>query len=182
VSNSSMTFEYQHSSRVEFCDTDMAGIMHFSNFFRFMEATETAFMRSLGLSVVLTKCGLDVCLPRVHAECDYQVPLRFEDEVLVQLLVEKKTSRTLTYQFRFFKMNTQPRTEVARGRLVAVCAARQPDGTMKAVPLPPEFSNRLQEAPADLLSNRAGAPKKTETPGTASRAASTDVAMTANES
>jgi YbgC/YbaW family acyl-CoA thioester hydrolase len=150
-----MPFEYQHSRRVEFSETDMAGIMHFSNFFRFMEATETAFMRSLSLSVVLTKCGLDVCLPRVHAECDYQVPLRFEDEVLVHLLVEKKTSRTLTYQFRFFKMNTQPRTEVARGRLVAVCAARQPDGTMKAVPLPAEFSDKLQEAPADLLSNRA---------------------------
>jgi acyl-CoA thioester hydrolase len=181
VSNPSMTFEYQHSRRVEFSDTDMAGIMHFSNFFRFMEATETAFMRSLGLSVVLTKCGLDVCLPRVHAECDYQVPLHFEDEVLVQLLVEKKTTRTLTYQFRFFKINSQPRTEVARGRLVAVCAERQLDGTMKAVPLPPEFSNKLQEAPAELLSHRIGRQKKTEISGTANRAASADVAMTVNE-
>src|SRR5579864_8854478 len=103
VSSRTMAFEYQHTRRVEFSDTDMAGIMHFSNFFRFMEVTETAFMRSLGLSVVLSNCGLDVCLPRVHAECDYLLPLRFEDEVQIRLLVEKKGTRTVTYQFRFVK-------------------------------------------------------------------------------
>ena len=32
--------------RVEFGDTDLAGIMHFSNFFRFMEAAETDFLRA----------------------------------------------------------------------------------------------------------------------------------------
>src|SRR5260221_14772436 len=53
-----MPYEFKHTRRVEFSDTDMAGIMHFSNFFRFMEATETAFMRSLGLSVVLANRGL----------------------------------------------------------------------------------------------------------------------------
>ena len=89
-----MPYEFQLTRRVEFSDTDMAGIMHFSNFFRFMEVTETAFMRSLGLSVMLSNYGMDVCLPRVHAECDYQFPLRFEDEVLVHLLVEKKGTRT----------------------------------------------------------------------------------------
>ena len=148
-----MPYEFQHTRPVEFCDTDMAGIMHFSNFFRFMEAAETAFMRSLGLSVVLSSCGLDVCLPRVHAECDYQIPLRFEDEVQVHLLVERKGTRTLTYQFRFRKLNANPPQEVARGKLIAVCAARQADGTMKAVPLPSAFADKLQEAPASLLAN-----------------------------
>jgi len=150
-----MPYEFKLLRRVEFADTDMAGIMHFSNFFRFMEATETAFMRSLGFSVVLSRCGLDVCLPRVHAECDYSMPLRFEDEVLVHLLVEKKGARTLTYQFRFMRQNESPPREVARGRLVAVCAARQDTGALKAVPLPRELSDKIQSAPADLLSQPA---------------------------
>jgi acyl-CoA thioester hydrolase len=162
-----MPYEFKHTKRVEFSDTDMAGIMHFSNFFRFMEATETAFMRSLGLSVVLSNCGLDVCLPRVHAECDYQLPLRFEDEVQVHLLVEKKATRTLTYQFRFLKLNANPPLEVARGRLVAVCAARQDDGTIKAVPLPAAFADKLQEAPAGLLANGTTKAKSSVTPATA---------------
>ncbi len=162
-----MPYEFQFMRRVEFSDTDMAGIMHFSNFFRFMEATETAFMRSLGLSVVLSTCGLDVCLPRVHAECDYQLPLRFEDEVLVHLLVEKKSARTLTYQFRFRKQNENPELEVARGRLIVVCAARHPDGAMKAVALPKVLSDKLEEAPAALLANGAARPKSTALPADA---------------
>ena len=41
-----------HTSRfVEFADTDMAGIMHFSAFFRYMEAAEHELLRSLGFSV-----------------------------------------------------------------------------------------------------------------------------------
>ena len=41
-----------HTSRfVEFSDTDMAGIMHFSAFFRYMEAAEHELLRSLGFSV-----------------------------------------------------------------------------------------------------------------------------------
>ena len=43
-----MPYEFKHIRRVEFAETDMAGIVHFSNFFRMMEATEHAFFRSLG--------------------------------------------------------------------------------------------------------------------------------------
>jgi len=146
-----MPYEFQLARRVEFSDTDMAGIMHFSNFFRFMEATETAFIRPVGFLVVLSRCGLEVCLPRVHAECDYSEPLHFEDEVLVHLLVEKKAARTLTYQFRFIRQNDSPPREVARGRLVAVCAARQGNGALKAVPLPKPLADKIHVAPAELL-------------------------------
>jgi YbgC/YbaW family acyl-CoA thioester hydrolase len=85
-----MPYEFKVTRRVEFSDTDMEGIMHFSNFFRFMETAEHAFLRSLGFSAVLSRNGLEVCLPRVHAECDYLAPLRFEDEVLIHLLVQRK--------------------------------------------------------------------------------------------
>lgn len=40
---------FQTSRRVEFCDTDMAGIVHFANFFRYMEAAEHELFRNLGL-------------------------------------------------------------------------------------------------------------------------------------
>jgi len=148
-----MAYEFKLLRRVEFSDTDLAGIMHFSNFFRFMEAAETAFLRSLGLSVVLSRAGLDVCLPRVHAECDYSAPLHFEDEVLIHLLVERKGERTLTYQFRFIRQNGSPPREVARGRIVAVCAGRKGNGSLKAVPLPALLADKIKAAPAGLLEN-----------------------------
>ena len=125
--------------------------MHFSNFFRFMESAEHAFFRSLGFSVARSRNGLEVCLPRVHAECDYAAPLRFEDEVQVRLLVERKGRRSLTYQFRFNRLNGLSQQEVARGRLTVACVERQADGTMKAVPLPKAIADKIQQAPAHLL-------------------------------
>ena len=64
-----MAYEFRMKRPVEFYDTDMAGIMHFTNFFRFMEAAEHAFHRSLGLSVDWEKAekSLGVGWPRVKA-------------------------------------------------------------------------------------------------------------------
>ena len=144
-------FDFQTTRRVEFCDTDMAGIMHFSNFFRFMESTETAFLRSLGLSTLLARGGVEVCLPRVHAECDYSAPLHFEDEVLVHLLVERKGTGSLSYQFRFYRASLEERVEVARGRVVLACAARGSNGRLKPVPLPKALAEKIQQAPAAII-------------------------------
>jgi acyl-CoA thioester hydrolase len=148
-----MAYEFQVTRRVEFSETDMEGIMHFSNFFRFMETAEHAFFRSLGYSVVLSRNGLMLCLPRVHAECDYTAPLRFEDEVQIHLLVEKKTRRSLTYQFRFRRLGGGTAEEVARGRLTVVCAERQADGALKAVVFPTAIAEKIQEAPPGVLAN-----------------------------
>jgi YbgC/YbaW family acyl-CoA thioester hydrolase len=148
-----MPCEFQITRRVEFSETDLAGIMHFSNFFRFMESAEHAFFRSLGYSVAHSRNGLAVCLPRVHAECDYAIPLRFEDEVLVRLLVERKGRRSVTYQFRFCRLNGSSLEEVARGRLTVACVERQADGAMKAVPLPKAIADKIQQAPPQMLSD-----------------------------
>ena len=146
-----MPFEVRVLRRVEFSETDMAGIMHFSNFFRYMETAEHAFLRSVGFSVVLSKTHPGLCLPRVHAECDYMAPLQFEDEVEVHLLVSAKTRRTLSYQFRFKRLDGDEPQLVARGLLTVVCATRQPDGALKAVSLPEEFARRIDVAPPAML-------------------------------
>jgi acyl-CoA thioester hydrolase len=146
-----MACEIKVTRRVEFAETDMAGIMHFSNFFRFMETAEHAFLRSIGFSVVLAKIAPDLCLPRVHASCDYRVPLHFEDEVEIRLLVARKSARTLSYHFRFSRHKGGVGAEVARGVLTVVCAARQGDGSLKAVPLPAQLADKIQVAPDSLL-------------------------------
>jgi len=146
-----MAHEITVTRRVEFSETDMAGIMHFSNYFRFMETAEHAFLRSLGLSVVLSRLDPALCLPRVHAECDFSSPLRFEDEVEIHLLVAGKSSRSLSYLFRFYRRDAGHRREVARGAMKVACAARQPDGTLKSAPLPAALAERIQIAPAQAL-------------------------------
>src|SRR5258706_14567255 len=132
-----MPYEFKATRRVEFSDTDMAGIMHYSNFFRFMETAEHGFYRSLGFSVVMPETDPRLGWPRVHAECDYKKPLRFEDLVEIHLLVSEKRSKSITFMFRFRKLNDSS-LEVARGALTIVCVAHRADGTMSAHAIPNE--------------------------------------------
>src|SRR6185295_12496285 len=100
-----MAFEFKLTRRVEFAETDMAGIVHFSNFFRYMENTEHAFYRSLGASVIMNQLEPPLGFPRVHAECDYRRPIRFEETMEVHLLVREKRSKVLSYLFKFRKVS-----------------------------------------------------------------------------
>ena len=102
-----MSYEFHCRQRVEFADTDMAGIVHFSNFFRYMERAEHEFLRSLGLSVHAVNGDDLVSWPRVNAECKFRAPLSFEDELDVHLLVREKRSKSITYEFRFYKQGAR---------------------------------------------------------------------------
>jgi acyl-CoA thioester hydrolase len=146
-----MACEFRFTRRVEFHETDMAGIVHYSNFFRYMESAEHAFFRSLGQSVVLKHFDPPLGLPRVHAECDYLQPLRFEDEVEIHFLVAEKRPKTLGYVFCFHKVNADPAVLVARGRLTVVCVTHHRDGSLKAAHLPPAVADLIEVAPAGLL-------------------------------
>jgi acyl-CoA thioester hydrolase len=140
--------KFKLTRQVEFSDTDMAGIMHFSNFFRFLEAAEHAFFRSLGTSIHADDS--DVGWPRVHAGCDFKHPLRFEDLVEICLLVREKNKKSLVYTFIFRKLNEQPAREVARGTLAVACVKRsKPGGKMRGIPIPKAIADKIEIAPGE---------------------------------
>ena len=148
-----MAYEFKMNRRVEFSDTDMAGIVHFSVFLRFMEETEHAFYRSLGFSVYERGETQDIGWPRVYVECEYRSPLRFEDVVEIHLLVKEKTEKSLLYTFRFNKVNEQPVRELARGSLKVVCVRRErAQDEMIAIPIPQEIADRIEVAPQEITS------------------------------
>ena len=142
-----MPCEFKIKRQVEFVDTDMAGIMHFTNFFRFMESAEHAFYRSLGFSVDMEK-SLGLGWPRVRAECEYKKPLRFEDLVEIHLLVREVRNRSIRFEFIFRKVDSGTETEVARGSLTVVCVTRDGEGNeMKATTIPEVVREKIQVAP-----------------------------------
>jgi acyl-CoA thioester hydrolase len=152
-----MAHSFTQRRRVSFSETDLAGIMHFSNFFRWMEELEHAFYRSLGLSVHPMAHGIpdtSVGWPRMKATADYRQPLLFEEEAEVELLVAEMRTKAIRYVFRFWKNPDVPggRTLAATGELVVVAVQATP-GTreMKSSPIPEAFRSRIEVAPADAL-------------------------------
>lgn len=146
-----MPSEYRLLRTVEFCETDLAGLMHFSNYFRWMEACETGLYRSLGLSLASFVPGNVVGWPRVKASCDYSAPLRFNDTVEVRLLIREVRTKAVVYEFQFRKVDESGRVLpalVARGEIAAVCVTAAADGQMIAQPIPAEVRAQLEPAPA----------------------------------
>jgi acyl-CoA thioester hydrolase len=149
-----MPSEFRILRTVEFSETDMAGIMHFSNFFRWMESCEAAFYRSLGLPLISFVPGNVVGWPRIKASCEYKAPLRFNDQVEVRLLVKEVRTKGVVFQFQFCRTDGQGQvlTDLAaHGEIVAVCVTADASGKMTAQPIPAEVKSKLEIAPTDLL-------------------------------
>jgi len=126
--------------RVEFADTDMAGIVHFARFFNYMEEAEHEFLRSRGLSVVMTHQGRRIGWPRVSATCDFKKPARFEDVLDIHLTLSRIGAKSLTYLAEF-----QLRGEViASGRLTCCCCLVESGEAMRPIELPVEIRGILE--------------------------------------
>jgi YbgC/YbaW family acyl-CoA thioester hydrolase len=148
-----MAYEFRATRRVEFHETDMAGIVHFSNFFRFIETVEGAFYRSLGHSVLLRDRDPPLGLPRVHASCDYFKPLRFEDVFEMHLLVREKKPKSLTYEVRFHRSQPEPKELLALAKIVVVCVGKGATGEMQSALIPSALADKIEVAPPEALNN-----------------------------
>ena len=125
---------------VEFGDTDMAGIVHFAQFFNYLEAAEHAFLRSLGISVVMDWEGTPVGMPRVSASCDYLSPARFGDELEFRVLVRRLGRSSVTYGFDVFKGDVP----VARGQITAVFCHHIPSRKLESLEIPAAIRAKLE--------------------------------------
>lgn len=132
---------FSTTRRVEFGDTDMAGIMHFSNFFRFMEVAESDFLRSLGLSVSWFADGVKWGLPRVSATCDFQKPARFQDVLTIRVTLEKLGTKSVSYRFDFSNQRGEP---LAVGRITAVLIRSLGPEQIESVEIPAEMRAKLE--------------------------------------
>jgi YbgC/YbaW family acyl-CoA thioester hydrolase len=137
--------EHVTHRRVEFSDTDMEGIIHFSRFFIYMETAEHLFLNALGSSVASRWDGVRLGWPRTAVGCEFLKPVRFEDEVEIRLLVLRKGARSLTYGCEF-----RHRGElIARGQSTSVCCAMHEAGGLRSIDIPPELHQRIDEVGAE---------------------------------
>ena len=144
-----MTPEFHYTRRVQFAETDLAGIVHFSAYFRYMEEAEHALWRAAGMSIVDPGAGCS--WPRVAAAFDYKSPLRFEEEFVIAVRLAAVSRRTIRYGFTLRRGTTI----LGHGQLTAACVSFLPDGTLQSIELPAGLVDRLQAvivsaAPEDL--------------------------------
>lgn len=137
---------HEHTIRrkVEYVDTDMSGIVHFSRFLIYMENAEHAFLRAIGTEVHIRDAeGREISWPRVAVSCEYMSPARFGDVLEIRLHVVRKGVRSMTYGFDI----TCNGETLARGRSTCACCVINDPTGIKAIPIPEEIASQIEEAP-----------------------------------
>ena len=132
--------EFRLQRRVQFYETDAAGIVHFSWFFRYMEEAEHALWREAGLSIHPPQS--EIGWPRVAASFAFRVPLRFEDEFEIRLRIAEMTRRTIRYTCSL----AQGDTTIATGDLTVACVRTRPNEPMKSIDIPEDVAARFEVA------------------------------------
>ncbi len=133
-----MANEFITTRRVQFAETDAAGVLHFSNYYRIMEEVEHAFWRSVGISVVLQGKEGAISWPRVTTGCEYFHPVRFEDELELAFRLTNIGDRSLSYELEF----RHGHRRVALGRTTAVCC-RMDNASFQPIAIPDDVRAKI---------------------------------------
>jgi YbgC/YbaW family acyl-CoA thioester hydrolase len=142
-------FHFTHRRLVEFADTDLAGIVHFANFLRFVESAEHAFFRSLGFRVHTADGHEHQGWPRLEVTCKYLKPARFEEPLDIALRVAEIRTSSLTYGFWIFGPDTAGRHLLATGACTIIHVALDTKThQIRKAPIPAGLRHALEHAMA----------------------------------
>lgn len=123
--------EFTMNRRVQFAETDVAGVLHFSNYYRMMEEAECALWRSLGVNVMHPHRGGYMSWPRVATQCEYFAPAHLDDELELALVLVHVGQRSVSFECAFRREGER----IALGRSTAVCCFMK-DGGFEAMAIP----------------------------------------------
>lgn len=135
-----MSTAFITTRRVEFSDTDAAGIMHFVAFFRMMEQAEHDLLRSVGLSVISHDGEAVLSWPRIAAKCEFRSAARFEDVLQIEVRISRLGTTSITFAHRF----THGDREIATGEIAIVCCRMPAGAPPQPMPIPAAIAEKLR--------------------------------------
>ena len=135
-----MISEYRLQRRVNFYETDAAGIVHFSTYFRYLEEAEHALWRAAGMTIAERDASIG--WPRVSASFEYFRPLRFEEEFEALIRIVEIGEKKIRYTC----ILSSAGEKVAEGSMTIVCVSKRPNERMKSTPIPSNIASRFKVA------------------------------------
>ena len=84
---------------VRFYETDMMGIAHHSNHFRWFEMARIEFLRHIGVTL-WDMMDEDIVFPIMNVSCNYKEPARFDDTINIETYLVKMTRAQMVFKYR----------------------------------------------------------------------------------
>jgi acyl-CoA thioester hydrolase len=79
---------HRFALRVYYEDTDLAGVVYYANYLKFIERGRSEWVRDMGVDQVALKAGGTVFAVR-RVVADYLAPAKYDDQLVVQTDVQK---------------------------------------------------------------------------------------------
>jgi len=130
-----------YTHKVKYYETDAMRIVHHSNYIRWMEEAKMDFLERTGCGMTRVEAA-GITSPVVSVECNYKQPATFDDEIAIDVTIEKYTGVKLALSYTM--TNTATNVVVATGRSCNcyVTANGTPISLQKYFP---DFDARLKE-------------------------------------
>lgn len=88
--------------KVRFVETDMMGVVHHSNFFRWFEMGRVEYLRQAGI-LLKELMGDGIVFPMTHVDCQYRSPARFDDVILIEAILEEVSSVKMVFTYKVLR-------------------------------------------------------------------------------
>jgi YbgC/YbaW family acyl-CoA thioester hydrolase len=130
---------YSIEEYVRWEDIDAAGIINYQAYLRFFALAEAELLRSAGLPYRFLFEVLGIWLPRVRVECDFKVPVKLDELLVVEAFFSRIGRTSIHLDFEVRRKN-DPSRVVATGRYVLVCVRQ---GDFQPVPVPAGLREKI---------------------------------------
>ena len=97
---------FTYVKKAHYHETDQMGVIHHSNYVKWMEEARIAYLEQLGFGYEQVEQE-QVFSPVVSLSVHYQNPVYFADEVEIGVTVKKYTAVKLELSYRFFNRTKQ---------------------------------------------------------------------------
>ncbi len=89
---------HQHNVRVYYEDTDLAGIVYYANYLKFIERARTEWVASLGVDQMALRAAQGIVFAVRRVEADFLRPAKFGDDLLVETTLQSMGGARLVLQ------------------------------------------------------------------------------------
>ncbi len=132
-----MSFAYER--KVNYYETDRMGVVHHSNYIRYMEEARCAWLESVDMPFSLLEEN-GITIPVLGVNCDYKYHVTFGDTIIIKPFVKEYTGVRMTVGYNIEDKKT--------GKTVLVGETKHcfTDRNLKPISLKkyaPEFNNKF---------------------------------------
>lgn len=106
--------------RVRFCDTDMMGVVHHSNYIKYFEVARIEYLRRRGLNYSSwIKLGLH--LPVIAVDVEYKKPAYLDDLLVVEARLSVLSRVKVGFDYRVLRDGPEGERMLASGHTLLAC-------------------------------------------------------------